>query len=723
MLLRLLSWLRRPAVGLLLTAIASAGALGLLPFPISEALDRLVYDARLRGKAAAFDERVVIVDVDERSLAAQGRWPWSRQTVARLVERIVVDGGASVVGLDTLFAEPERDTDGDAVLAAALQGRPVVLGFYLSSDRGGVTTGELPPPVMNVGAFAQSGHRITAWTGFGANLPQLQQAAAGAGFFNPLVDSDGVVRALPLLAEHDGQVYESLVVAVLRSHLGGANLVLAQDRLLLRGPRGSAVLPLSTGTTALVPFAGRLVGGAAAGGAPGATSGATSGPAPGAASDLASRPVARAPSDSSPWAAGADRPSRFRYIAAADVLSGRIDPAVFRNRIVLLGTSAPGLTDLRATPTHAVFPGVEIHATLIAAALDSDGSGAFIKRRSEASAALGAALVALAGITLAFALPAMGSVGIVVLGVLSAVSLWLAAAVGWSNFGMAVPVAAGLLLVALLAGFNLAAGYFVEGRARRAVASLFGEYVSPALVERMMRDPRRYASAASEDRELSILFVDIRGFTRIAETMQPDQLREYINDFLTAMTEVVHRYGGTVDKYIGDAVMAFWGAPMDDPQHADHAVAAALSMLEEVQRLNRSYEARGLPLMRVGIGVNTGVVRVGDLGSRLRRAYTVIGDAVNLASRLQGLTKQFEAQIIVGESTVRQARGHAFAELGYAQVAGRAEPVHAFVPAELAAVRTLPLERAEARSNTERPVEGIGQANGDRADEGAGIRL
>jgi adenylate cyclase len=445
---------------------------------------------------------------------------------------------------------------------------------------------------------------------------------------------------------------------------------------------------LSTGTTALVPFAGRVSG----------------------------APAARA-------ASGADRPSRFRYVSAADVLSGRIDPAVFRNRIVLLGTSAPGLTDLRATPAHAAFPGVEIHATLIAAALDSDGSGALIKRRSEASAALGAALVALAGITLAFALPAMGSVGIVALGALSAVSLWLAAAVGWSNFGMAVPVSAGLLLVAVLAGFNLAAGYFVEGRARRAVASLFGEYVSPALVERMMRDPRRYGSAASEDRELTILFVDIRGFTRIAETMQPDQLREYINDFLTAMTEVVHRYGGTVDKYIGDAVMAFWGAPMDDPQHADHAVAAALSMLEEVQRLNRSYEARDLPLMRVGIGVNTGVVRVGDLGSRLRRAYTVIGDAVNLASRLQGLTKQFEAQIIVGESTMRQARGHAFSELGYAQVAGRAEPVHAFVPAELAAGRTLPLERAGEHRNTERPGEGIGQANGDRADEGAGIRL
>ena len=708
-LLRLLGWLRRPAVGLLLTVLACAATLDALPVPVSRALDRLVYDARLRDQIVNADDRVVIVDIDERSLAAQGRWPWPRATVARLVERIVDEGGASVVGLDTLFAEPERGSDGDARLAEALRGRPVVLGYYFSSDRGGVTSGKLPAPVMEAASFAQSGERITAWTGFGANLPALQSAAGAAGFFNPVVDPDGVVRALPLLAEHGGQVYESLAVAVLRRHLGGASLMLTRDRLVLRGERGSAVLPLSAGATALVPFAGGVA--------------EMSSPASSSAPADSARSWRAASGAASLGGGAGDRPARFRYLSAADLLAGTADLAPLRDRIVLLGTSAPGLTDLRATPVHAAFPGVEIHATLIAAALDSDGSGAAIKRRSEAAAAMGAGLVALAGVGLAFVLPAMGAVGVVALAGLAGAGLWLAAAVAWSNFGVVVPVSAGLVLVAVLAGFNLAAGYFVEGRARRAVASLFGEYVSPALVERMMRDPRRYASAPSEDRELTILFVDIRGFTRIAETLKPDQLREYINDFLTAMTEVVHRYGGTVDKYIGDAVMAFWGAPVDDPLHADHAMAAALSMLEEVQRLNRSYETRGLPLMRVGIGVNTGVVRVGDLGSRLRRAYTVIGDAVNLASRLQGLTKQFDAQIIAGESTVREARSHVFAELGHAQVAGRAEPVQVFVPAELAAGHTLPLEHRGLRGTSERPAEGAAQGNRERADAGAGTRL
>lgn len=679
---RLLSWLRRPVIGLAFTLAACAGVLGVLPFPVSDALDRLIYDARVRSQAAQPDERVVIVDVDERSLAEVGRWPWQRAAIAELVTRIVDRGGASVMGMDTLFAEPERGSGGDEALAAALQGRPVVLGYYFSSDRGGVTTGLLPAPVMNVGAFAQSGHRITVWSGYGSNLAVLQGAAAGAGFFNPIVDADGVVRALPLLAEYGGQVYESLALAVLRRHLGNASLLLTSERLLLQGERGEAALPLSTGTTALVPFAGRLGGSA---------DGAASG-------------------------------SRFRYVSAADVLAGRVEPEVFRGRIVLLGTSAPGLTDLRATPVHAAFPGVEIHATLIAAALDAAASPLLVKRRAESAEAAGLVAILVIGAVLAFALPAIGAVGGVALGLMAAAALWLAAGIGWANFGLVLPVAAGLLLVALLTGFNLAAGYFVEGRARRAVASLFGEYVSPALVERMMRDPRRYERASSENRELTILFVDIRGFTRIAESMEPEPLREYINDFLTAMTDVIHRYGGTVDKYIGDAVMAFWGAPVDDPQHADHAVAASLAMLDEVQRLNQGYEARGMPLMRVGIGVNTGVVRVGDLGSRLRRAYTVIGDAVNLASRLEGLTKQFDAPIIVGESTVRHARGHAFSELGTAQVPGRAEPVRVFMPSTLVAGRTLPFQRGgEVREAG--AGKGAMQSSGDRADEGAGIRL
>ncbi|HPU54316.1 MAG TPA: adenylate/guanylate cyclase domain-containing protein, partial [Burkholderiaceae bacterium] len=330
-----------------------------------------------------------------------------------------------------------------------------------------------------------------------------------------------------------------------------------------------------------------------------------------------------------------------------------------------------------------------------AGALDAmapGGSGSVLfKSRSASSAALGITAVLLVGTLLSLGLPALGALGAVAFSAVAALTLWGCAAIAWNNLGMTMPVSAALVLVMALLLLNLTVGYFVEGRRRRAVANLFGEYVSPALVERMVRDPAKFALAGSENRELTILFVDIRGFTRIAETMPPERLREYINAFLTGMTEVVHRYGGTVDKYIGDAVMAFWGAPLEDAQHADHAVAAALSMLEEVQRLNRGFEDKGLPLMRVGIGINTGVVRVGDMGSRLRRTYTVIGDAVNLASRFEALTKHYDAAVIVGEATVALATGHRFCALGNAQVSGRNEPVMVYSPASLAVHDTMPM--------------------------------
>ncbi|MCL4747285.1 MAG: adenylate/guanylate cyclase domain-containing protein, partial [Burkholderiaceae bacterium] len=620
---------RRSLLGLALVALACVAVLDESALPLTSALDRALYDARLRAQSVAPDPSVVIVDIDERSLAAQGRWPWSRGTMAELLGAIA-DAGASAVGVDVVFAEVQAQPGEDEALARRIAGRPIVLGYYFSSDRDGQTSGTLPPSVTASQALREQGHSFTTWTGYGANLHSIQAAAAGAGFFNPVVDSDGVVRALPLLAEFDGRIYESLAVSVLRRHLGQASLELLPDVLRLAGERATVEIPLSDGLSALVPFAGTAAG-----------AGVGSG--------------------------------RFEYVSAAEVLAGRVNPDRFRGRVVLVGTSAPGLTDLRATPVSAVFPGVEIHATLVAAALDPSVSP--LRQRSDLGTALGLASAALLGATLAIALPLLGAMGVVLLSAISLAGLWIIASIAWANFGLVIPLAAAVLLVAALVVLNMGAGYFIEGRARRAVAGLFGEYVSPALVERMMRDPCRYASQASENRELTIMFVDIRGFTRIAETMQPEALREYINTFLTAISEVVHRYGGTVDKYIGDAVMSFWGAPIEDPQHADHAVAAALSMLDEVQRLNLDFEARGLPLIRIGVGVNTGVVRVGDMGSKLRRAYTVIGDAVNLASRLEGLTKEFDAPIIVGETTMTQARNHGFTELGRARVNGRHEPV------------------------------------------------
>ncbi len=588
------------------------------------ALDRWTYDARLGMRDPVADDRIVIVDIDERSLAEHGRWPWPRAVLADLARRLTDDGGAAVVGFDVVFAEPSREAGDDAVLAAALAGHRVHLGYYFGNESKGMAIGELPPPVLPVLALPP-GQKVTSWDGYGANLAQLQNAAAGAGFLNPLVDPDGVVRALPLLAAHGDQLYSSLALGLLRDYLGGAALVLSDQSMTLRGSQGAVSLPISEGMTALVPFAGKA------------------------------------------------RP--FRYVSASEVLAGRAERQWFEGRIVLVGTSAPGLTDLRATPVGATFPGVQIHAQLISGALNGT-----IRQRPADAGLIAAVGMGLVGLALAASAPLIGPLGVLLLGGIGLGTLvaWNTLALG--NFALVLPLAAGLAMVLVLTLFNLAAGYFSEGRARRAVVELFGEYVAPELVKQMALDPLSHRADTSLDREVTVLFADIRGFTAMAEKMQPEQLREYLNEFLTAMTEVIHAHRGTVDKYIGDAVMAFWGAPLEDPAHADHAVEAALAMQTEAQLLSRRFVARGLPPLAVGIGINSGVVRVGEMGSKLRRAYTVIGDVVNLAARLEGLTKRFEVPVIVGEATSRLCRQMQCSHLDRVTVAGRIERVAVYVP-------------------------------------------
>jgi adenylate cyclase len=624
----------RLALGLAGVALAVLNELGHVALPLVETLDRYLYDVRMRVQPAKPNNRVVIVDIDERSLYEQGRWPWSRATLGRLADVIVRDGGARALGFDMVFAEPQAHED--PALIKALTGAPVALGYYFSSEFGAVATGLLPEPVFPAVALADSRLAVTSWHGYGANVVPLQRAARAAGFFNPVIDRDGVVRSLPLLAEYKGQLYESLSVAVLRIYFGNAPLSLRAQGLqadsLGFGPGGGyARIPISAGTTALVPFQGR----------------------------------------------GGSASSRFRYVSATDVLEGRIEPRLFRDRIVLVGTSAPGLTDLRATPVSEVYPGVEIHASMIAGALEGT-----IRTRPVEAPLIAAAAVGTVGAIAAAAMAAAGVAGIAATTLLGLSVLGAWNAIAYAHFGWVLPLATGVIALTMLAALNLFAGYVTEGRSRRAVIALFGQYVAPQLVERMSRDPGNYP-LESQNKELTILFADIRGFTRMAEQMEPQQLRDYLNRFLTAMTEVIHAHNGTVDKYIGDAVMAFWGAPVDDPDHADHAVAAALAMQREVERLNREFEALGWPRLTVGIGLNTGIVRVGDMGSRLRRAYTVIGDAVNLAARLEGLTKRFDLPIVVGESTRRAVRGIALQYVAQTPVQGRVEPVGVWSPVPL----------------------------------------
>ena len=625
---------RRLLAGLVVTGLAIGAEVTDVGLPLDAALDRMLYDPRLKMQPAKPNNRVLIVDIDERSLAEQGPWPWSRERIARLTEIVANEGGARAVGLDLVFAESRPREDDH--LIRVLQSAPVAIGYYFSSELGAVSIGQLPQPAFSASVLQDSGHFATNWNGYGANAAPIARAARASGFFNPVVDRDGVVRSLPLLAQYRGELYESLAVSVLRVAYGNQPVTLHTNDLhhqtLGFGIGGQqARLPVSVGTTALVPFQGK---------------------------------------------AGAGD-SRFRYVSATDVLKGRVEPRLFRDRVVLIGTTAPGLAEPRAAPVSETYPGIEIHASLIAGALEGG-----VRSTPGHAEAVEYGLISLAGGLAALAMAGAGVAGVIGVTVLGVSVLFAWNTVAYTYLGWVLPLACGLLTLFGVGLVNLVASYLIEGRARRAVIGLFGQYVAPQLVERITDNPHNYP-LDSQDKELTILFADIRGFTRMAESMDPQQLRDFLNLFLTTMTEVIHAHDGTVDKYIGDAVMAFWGAPIDDPHHADRAVAAAIAMQEAVRGLNDEFEALGLPRIKVGIGINTGVVRVGDMGSRLRRSYTVIGDAVNLAARLEGLSKRFSVPIVIGDATRLAVRSIALQFVVRTDIAGRTEQVGIWTPVAL----------------------------------------
>ena len=654
----------RVLLGLVLLGVFLLHLTGHLRLGLIDRLEALSYDARLRlTMPRGLDPRVVIVDVDERSLAREGRWPWPRDRLRDLVVRLFEDHGIAVLAFDMVFAERDEGADlarlarglppaegralrgvlerlaprldRDRLFARALRGRPVVLGYYFNTHPDSrETSGALPAPVFPPGSFVDRRPSFIPASGYGANLPVLQAAAAGAGFFNnPTPGADGVFRRMALLQEYGGAVYDALPLAVARVYLGRPlRAVFARGLGVGRNYHGLEALalgdryiPVDGQVAALIPY--------------------------------------RGPQGS------------FPYVSAVDVLDGAVPPAVkLEGAIVLVGTTAPGLLDLRATPVQNVYPGVEIHANLISAILDN-------RFKHRPAYLLGGELVMLVAIGLLLALglplasPLAGSLaGAGVLAAVVGINLWV-----WQAADLVLPLASPVLLVLALYAFNMSYGYFVEQRRKRQLGGLFGQYVPPELVEEMSRDPRRY-SLKGERREMTVLFSDVRGFTTLSEGLAPEVLSELMNAFLTPMTRIIHRHRGTIDKYMGDAIMAFWGAPVEDPAHARHALEAALAMTAALDDLARTFQARGWPAVDIGVGLNTGEMSVGNMGSEFRMAYTVLGDAVNLGARLEGLTKHYGVRIVASESTVRAVPDHLFRELDRVRVKGKDRPVVIYEP-------------------------------------------
>ena len=671
MLASLKKHLPRIGLGFAIVVVLATQASGWLPLPFMDRLDGIIYDVRLRLTApGGVDPRVVIVDIDEKSLrereaGGEGRWPWPRDRLALLLNRLNDDYNVSLTGFDVIFSERDESSgirtieglantefkndasfqskysrikpllDLDGQFAASFKDRLVILGysFLLPGDKD--QKGVLPRDVLTTAQIPLTVADPLMRQGFTGNLALLQSNATDGGHINPIIDSDGIIRRIPMLVMHDGKYYESLGLASARALLGSLPIKTldADGKEFTNAPNyfgaiesldvGGAILPVDSQIASFIPYRG-------------------------------------------PY-------KSFEYISASDVLNKSVAKEKLEGKIVLIGTTAPGLLDLRATPVGNAYPGVEIHANIITGILDGT-----IKQAPLWTNAANLALIVLLGVFLALVLPWLSPLWGSVTSALA-----LGSMVGLNLFayqrGIVLPLAsllAGILGVYL---FNIAYGYFVESRSKRLITGLFGQYVPPELVDEMAKEPENF-SMEGESRELTILFSDVRGFTTISESLDAKTLSEFINAFLTPFTRVIYKNRGTIDKYMGDCIMAFWGAPLADADHARNGLISAFEMLTAMELLNQEFIQKGWPPIKVGIGLNSGRVSVGNMGSEIRLAYTVMGDAVNLASRLEGITKEYGAAIIIGEETYKQLPDLIAREVDKVRVKGKDIAVKIYEP-------------------------------------------
>ena len=641
-----IGWGRVAGAALLLTFLALR-----IADPIPLQLLRLkVFDTyQLIKPREAIKRPVVIVDIDNASLEAHGQWPWPRTLVAELIERITA-GAAVAIGLDVVFAEPDRTSprliaealpelsgpirdairnlrDHDEIFADTLLSSRVVLGQSAYNPKSGAEQKVSAPKASFATMGGDPKAYLIKYPDLLANIQILEDAASGRGMFTVIPDPDGVIRRVPVVLVAKNTLVPSLSADLLRVATGQTTY------LIKSGPNGISQVvigrvPMSTDATGQV------------------------------------------------WVHFSPHHAD-RFISAKDILSGKISMQKLAGKLVLIGTSASGLLDLRATPVDPVMPGVEIHAQV----LESILTRTLLKRPDYA---IGAEVMVtlLVGIAIIVLAPILGAATVFILGLALATILvggsWYFFSVDRLLLDVAYPLTSSFAVFVVMLSIN----YFREEAERRQIRGAFGQYLSPTLVEQLADDPDKLA-LGGDTREMTILFSDVRGFTTISESYKddPQGLTTLMNRFLTPLSNAVMEQDGTIDKYMGDAIMAFWNAPLEDADHATNACTAALEMLERLETVNteREQEAKeagqAFARLDVGVGINTGECVVGNMGSEVRFDYTVLGDAVNLASRLEGQSRVYGMRTIIGETTAKLA-GDSFAtmELDAIRVKGKSEP-------------------------------------------------
>ncbi len=595
-----------------------------------ERLDGIFYDLRLKYtinyRPHYKDPKIVIVDIDEQSLSKEGRWPWSRRKLAQLSETLI-DAGVIVISYDVIFPEPERnpiddisdslgqalvknsglsvyykELDADAKMADAISQGDVVLGV-LFEQAANVSRGKLPPPIiyLNNNAIVDQ-IKLLSYDSFIGNVDVLQANAMGQGFINSTQDIDGSIRRAALLIKHKGELYPSLALETARLYSLADNVsIITTDELqnILGVKLNESLIPSDEYGRVLVPYRGGR--------------------------------------------------GSYPYLSATRVLAGDYR-AELEDAVVFIGTSAVGLADLRETPLGIQYPGVEVHANVFEGLIHPR----IFAYRPDLADAWTVIYLFIVGTFIAILFPRLGAFKMALYGggiftVTLSLNTYL-----WVGEQAAMPLTTPIMLCFFITIVNILIGFFAESNQKKLIKGMFDQYVPPAHIDQMIKDPAS-VSFDGERKNLSVLFSDIRSFTSISEQMPANELKLLLNQYFSPITKTILDNKGTIDKYVGDMVMAFWGAPIHDAQHAKNAIAGAFSMLKITADLREDFTAKSWPLVEVGIGINTGPMNVGDMGSEFRRSYTVLGDAVNLGSRLESLTKYYGVELLVSEYTREQA--------------------------------------------------------------------
>jgi adenylate cyclase len=636
--------------------------LSLFPPPLVGSISNLVFDTYQRAYPRPYEDAGVrVVDIDDESIRRLGQWPWPRTDMVRLTDALT-EAGAAAIAFDIVFSEPDRTsparavellrrnpeargdyseiaalTDHDELLGQAMGRGPTVTGYFLTDE----TNTTRPPGHAGVAVSGTPPLEILReYNGSITSLPIIGERASGAGSVSLDSGRDDIIRAVPLIANLDGQLVPSLSLEALRVAQGaGAIMVRSSDGSgeSFGGGPVTTVLAVKTGDLEVpTTYKGEL-----------------------SIHYTASRPE--------------------RIVPAWRILQGDLPEAemrrLFEGQIIFIGTGAIGLKDIRSTPINAGELGVVVHAQ----AAEQMILGKFLSRPDWAQSAERILMVLLC-LMITFSAPALGAVRG---GVLSVIALGGVLAGSWFAFRNG-----GLLLEPFFPALGVVSVYIAitatsfwrEEKARSHIHNAFDRYLSPELVNRIARDPGRL-ELGGELRQMTVLFSDVRGFSRISERFGPQELIGFLINLLTPMTDVLLARKATIDKYIGDAVVAFWNAPLDDPEHERNAALAALEMIETLKRLNAdSAEDPAWPGgVSIGIGLNTGPCCVGNMGSRQRLSYSLIGDTVNLAARLEGQTKFYGVSILIGENLAARLTDFALVEIDLIRVVGREAPERVFV--------------------------------------------